>query len=33
MAFEAIGHNWVAGFIYVCAFFGITASAFINMMG
>jgi basic amino acid/polyamine antiporter, APA family len=33
MAFEAIGHPWVAGVIYVCAFLGITASAFINMMG
>ena len=31
--FEAIGHKWVAGFIYLCAFLGITASAFINMMG
>lgn len=33
LAFEAIGHPWVAGFIYLCAFLGITASAFINMMG
>lgn len=33
MAFEAIGHPWVAGIIYLCAFLGITASAFINMMG
>ena len=33
LAFEAIGHQWVAGFIYLCAFLGITASAFINMMG
>jgi APA family basic amino acid/polyamine antiporter len=33
LVFEAIGHNWVAGFIYFCAFLGITASAFINMMG
>jgi len=32
-AFEAVGHEWVAGFIYLCAFLGITASAFINMMG
>jgi len=31
--FEVIGHKWVAGFIYLCAFLGITASAFINMMG
>ena len=28
-----MGHEWVAGFIYLCAFLGITASAFINMMG
>lgn len=33
IAFEVIGHQWVAGFIYLCAFLGITASAFINMMG
>ena len=33
IAFEVIGHNWVAGFIFLCAFLGITASAFINMMG
>lgn len=33
LAFEAIGHPWVAGIIYLCAFLGITASAFINMMG
>lgn len=33
LAFEAIGHPWVAGVIYFCAFLGITASAFINMMG
>ena len=33
LAFEAIGHPWVAGIIFFCAFLGITASAFINMMG
>ena len=33
LAFEALGANWVAGMIYVCAFLGITASAFINMLG
>lgn len=33
LAFEAIGHPWVAGIIYFCAFLGITASAFINMLG
>jgi APA family basic amino acid/polyamine antiporter len=33
LAFEARGHPWVAGVIYLCAFLGITASAFINMVG
>ncbi len=33
LAFEAVGHPWVAGVIYLCAFLGITASAFINMLG
>lgn len=32
LVFKELGADWVAGIIYFCAFLGITASAFLNMM-